>query len=150
MKIVVSNNQVKYAFSEGADVLLTDRLVADDIIALDMNSANAQVITTDTLPADWRDYACTWNGTAVVKGVSHLQMMQENDPDRYAEVLEDYASTARTKRDKLLLDCDWVAVKSFETSTDIPAAFTTYRQALRDITAQTGFPLTIEWPTQPE
>jgi hypothetical protein len=25
-------------------------------------------------------------------------------------------------------------------------AMTTYRQALRDITAQTGFPWTIEWP----
>lgn len=149
MKIVVSNNQVKYAFSDGADVLLTDRLVADDIIALDMNSANAQVITTDTLPADWRDYACTWNGTAVVKGVSHLQTMQENAPDRYAEVLEDYASTARAKRDKLLLDCDWVAVKSFETSTDIPEAWATYRQALRDVTDQETFPTSVNWPEAP-
>jgi Phage tail assembly chaperone protein len=33
--------------------------------------------------------------------------------------------------------------------TDAPvnkAAWATYRQALRDVTAQTGFPWTVEWP----
>jgi hypothetical protein len=31
----------------------------------------------------------------------------------------------------------------------MPEAMTTYRQALRDITEQSGFPWTIEWPDQP-
>jgi hypothetical protein len=26
----------------------------------------------------------------------------------------------------------------------------TYRQALRDVTAQPGFPFAVEWPTKPE
>jgi hypothetical protein len=35
---------------------------------------------------------------------------------------------------------------------DVPvdkAAYAAYRQALRDITKQTGFPWTVEWPVQP-
>jgi len=30
------------------------------------------------------------------------------------------------------------------------AAWAAYRQQLRDITAQAGFPWTVQWPTQPE
>lgn len=52
----------------------------------------------------------------------------------------------RTKRDLLLAESDWTQVA------DAPvdqAAWATYRQALRDIPAQAGFPNTIDWPTQP-
>jgi hypothetical protein len=32
----------------------------------------------------------------------------------------------------------------------VPDAWRTYRQALRDIPAQAGFPTTINWPVKPE
>jgi hypothetical protein len=44
---------------------------------------------------------------------------------------------------------DWVVTKALETGTDIPADWAAYRQALRDITAQEGFPNTIDWPESP-
>lgn len=53
---------------------------------------------------------------------------------------------ARVKRNALLAASDWTQVA------DAPvdqAAWATYRQALRDITAQAGFPESIEWPAQP-
>ena len=56
------------------------------------------------------------------------------------------AANARTKRNKLLQDCDWTQVA------DAPVdkiAWQSYRQALRDITEQAGFPLEIEWPVKP-
>jgi hypothetical protein len=49
--------------------------------------------------------------------------------------------------DTLLTASDWTQVA------DAPvdkAAWATYRQELRDISAQTGFPATVVWPTQPE
>jgi hypothetical protein len=52
----------------------------------------------------------------------------------------------RQRRNTLLVSSDWTQV------IDAPvdqAAWATYRQALRDIPAQNGFPLTIEWPTSP-
>lgn len=52
----------------------------------------------------------------------------------------------RKDRNKLLSDSDWTQVA------DAPVdktAWATYRQALRDITSQSGFPWTVEWPEQP-
>ena len=50
----------------------------------------------------------------------------------------------RNKRDRLLSDTDWMAL-SDNTMTPENAA---YRQALRDITAQEGFPYSVIWPTK--
>ena len=57
------------------------------------------------------------------------------------------ATQARTKRNGLLAASDWTQVA--DTPVD-QAAWATYRQALRDITAQAGFPETIDWPVAPE
>jgi hypothetical protein len=36
-----------------------------------------------------------------------------------------------------------------ELGTNIPAAWKTYRQELRDVPSQAGFPDSITWPTEP-
>jgi hypothetical protein len=59
------------------------------------------------------------------------------------------AKSVRDSRDTLLAECDWVAIKAFETGSSVSAQWTAYRQALRDITTQAGFPWTVEWPVQP-
>ena len=56
------------------------------------------------------------------------------------------AAAAREKRNTLLAECDWTQVA------DAPvdkAAWAGYRQALRDIPDQSGFPTSIVWPTAP-
>jgi len=56
------------------------------------------------------------------------------------------AKSVRASRDEKLKDCDWTQVA------DAPvdkAVWATYRQALRDVTAQSGFPWTITWPDKP-
>ena len=56
------------------------------------------------------------------------------------------ASAVRATRKEKLAECDWTQVA------DAPvdkAVWATYRQALRDITAQEGFPWTITWPDAP-
>ena len=60
------------------------------------------------------------------------------------------ASDIRATRDYLLTETDWVVVKHNELSAPIPQEWLDYRQALRDITEQTGFPEEIEWPQEPE
>ena len=55
------------------------------------------------------------------------------------------ARRARTDRDKLLAETDWLALSD----TTMSSEWTTYRQALRDVTGQAGFPNTITWPTKP-
>lgn len=56
----------------------------------------------------------------------------------------------RVFRDRLLSMCDWVIVKSIEADVPNIDDWKTYRQALRDVPDQEGFPWTIDWPTAPE
>ena len=57
------------------------------------------------------------------------------------------AKSVRASRSDKLKDSDWTQVE--DTPVD-KAAWATYRQELRDISAQAGFPWTVVWPTQPE
>lgn len=59
------------------------------------------------------------------------------------------ANSIRMDRDSLLAQSDWTQVGDSPLSTADKEAWATYRQALRDITAQTGFPYQITWPTAP-
>lgn len=54
----------------------------------------------------------------------------------------------RYTRNQRLIACDWTQCKDIPDSVSQPWA--TYRQALRDVPLQTGFPWTIEWPAKPE
>jgi len=61
------------------------------------------------------------------------------DPTNYL------ADQVRAQRNRLIAETDWWAT-SDRTMT---AAETTYRQDLRDIPAQAGFPSNVNWPTKP-
>jgi hypothetical protein len=56
------------------------------------------------------------------------------------------AESVRQQRTEKLKNSDWTQLAD---STADKAAWATHRQALRDITAQAGFPWTIDWPAQP-
>ena len=60
---------------------------------------------------------------------------------------EESAYYARAYRNKLLDECDNMMV-SDRPNVDVEA-WKTYRQALRDISKQEGFPLSIEFPQKP-
>jgi hypothetical protein len=59
------------------------------------------------------------------------------------------AKSVRQTRDDKLKECDWVVIKNLETNANIPGAWEVYRQALRDVPTQSGFPWTITWPDAP-
>lgn len=73
--------------------------------------------------------------------------------DKTAEELtkqdETKAASVRAERDSKLAACDWRVIKAFESGAPQDFEWAAYRQALRDITTQAGFPWTIYWPTQP-
>lgn len=56
----------------------------------------------------------------------------------------------RAERNGKLAECDWVVVKAQEKGTEVPAAWTTYRQALRDITNSATSVDDVTWPDKPE
>jgi hypothetical protein len=60
------------------------------------------------------------------------------------------AKSVRQTRDDKLKECDWRVIKALESNLPQDFAWATYRQNLRDITKQAGFPWEIIWPTIPE
>lgn len=58
-------------------------------------------------------------------------------------------SDPRIKRNTLLAACDWTQLPDVPSWVNVQA-WRTYRQKLRDITTQTGFPDRVEWPTPPQ
>jgi hypothetical protein len=53
-------------------------------------------------------------------------------------------ANVRAKRDGLLQETDWMALSDVTMSSDM----TSYRQSLRDIPSQSGFPFNVTWPTK--
>ena len=79
---------------------------------------------------------------------------QPTDAEIEAEVArlqeEQPKKEVRERRDRLLTESDWVTVRATERGDPVPTEWQTYRQSLRDITEQTGFPEEIEWPQEPQ
>lgn len=63
-----------------------------------------------------------------------------------SKTTDELSAQARVKRALLLAACDWTALADAPLDESARAAWTSYRQSLRDITSQPGFPVDIEWP----
>lgn len=56
------------------------------------------------------------------------------------------------RRNELLQESDWTDTYSApqRLGTELYTSWQTYRQALRDVTAQSGYPFNVQWPIKPQ
>jgi hypothetical protein len=101
---------------------------------VDLETGNL-VPCTPQRPADTADTLYTWDAVA--------------DDWKAAPTAAKLDRDARAKRAELLAASDWVTLRSTDTGQPIPAAWSAYRTALRNITDQPGYPNTINWPQAP-
>ena len=59
------------------------------------------------------------------------------------------AKQVRAKRDRLIAETDYLAMSDYPLSDEDKAAVMAYRQALRDVPTQEGFPREVVWPEVP-
>ncbi len=71
------------------------------------------------------------------------------DDDAKIALDERVAESVRIERNNRLSETDWVVIKALETNSPLSPEWISYRQALRDITQQSGFPWDIIWPSKP-
>ena len=69
-----------------------------------------------------------------------------HNPDQ--QDLEREAEEARQERNSLLAESDWSVLPDAPVADE--QAWKDYRQALRDVPQQNGFPTDIDWPVKPE
>jgi hypothetical protein len=88
--------------------------------------------------------AGTWSMCGIGWSYINGQFVEPPEPEQPPEQL---AAAARSKRNGLLAQTDWTQ------AADVPQAtkdlWTTYRQALRDLPEQSGFPADVVWPVKP-
>ena len=69
--------------------------------------------------------------------------------DEIAERLTAKSAEVRSQRNQLLAESDWTVLADSPLTTSKKTEWKTYRTALRDISAASGFPFTMSWPTKP-
>ena len=111
-------------------------------------------VPSDALLADWGVYPYTMQDRPeydhLTQNVQRLDITQVNGSWVQGwEVnnlpTEDAARNIRSQRDNLLSQTDWMALSDVT----IEPYWREYRQQLRDVTAQEGFPYSVTWPTNP-
>jgi hypothetical protein len=142
MKIIreKATNKVFYLFDELVNFSLneTNFQVGNEYI-LSVNGLTHEIVDGPP-PDEWiSGGALAFDGTWFIADQPLV--------DQYQQIkIEARAKSVRDDRNTRLSDSDWTQVA------DAPVdqtAWAAYRQALRDISDQEGFPWTINWPTQP-
>jgi len=86
-------------------------------------------------------YNATANGNVEFTEAEYAEY-EASLPQVEVSYQEHLKRTVRAERDVKLAETDWTA----STDVTMTAEMTAYRQALRDVPAQAGFPNTIDWP----
>ena len=88
-----------------------------------------------------------WNGSQWEESATEAELAEWEE--RHQIEPDMLAANARAKRAKLLADTDWTQVLDAPIDSATREAYRAYRQALRNIPEQKGFPETITWPELP-
>jgi hypothetical protein len=95
---------------------------------------------------------CDDDADAIIPGILDVLTQESFDAalaHEQAARFERTKNEVRGRRSWLLAECDWTQLADAPLSAEIKAAYAIYRQALRDVTAQVGFPDTIDWSVDP-
>ena len=93
------------------------------------------------------------DGTYSLKWDATKKEIVKDDTAKAAWELAEEWKRIRTERTRLLAETDWVVIKARENGGTVPAAWKTYRVALRDIPSEQSDKTKyseITWPTRPE
>jgi hypothetical protein len=95
-------------------------------------------------------YAITANSFRAIDDPSEAQAGEtvvDSVPDTLLKAIA--VLELRRQRDNLLCISDWTQGSDSPLSAAAKAAWATYREALRNVPQQDGFPATVTWPTAP-
>lgn len=103
---------------------------------------NSEVIATSYTEIVYSDIDKGWQGDCWIICDLELSMQPRKAYDLAA-------IEVRTERNQKLKDSDWTQLADATLSPETIEAWAAYRQALRDIPAQAGFPFDVTYPTKP-
>lgn len=110
------------------------------------------IYSVQSTPKSSNSYTLNYQNTVVQNEDGIWVESWTETPASDEEIEERTASKmieVRQIRNKLLQETDWVSIKAKDDGEDVPTNWKTYRQSLRDITEQEGFPHNVVWPNKP-
>lgn len=137
----ITHSEIRSAFpsvsfpSEMRDEVLAEHGVFP-VITLDPPEFDSATHTTDLSAPAFNAQANRWERSHSVR----VYNQQETDAK---------AKEVRAERDRRIAETDWLVIKNLELNQNVPGAWEVYRQALRDVPAQSGFPRNVTWPVKP-
>lgn len=119
--------------------------------ALPISNEAAQafgVYPVQPAPEPDSDYTVNVSRTAIKQGDQWVEqwISAPATPEEITERTGNQAAVVRSERNQKLANCDWTQLSDAPVDA-VPWA--AYRQALRDISGQAGFPWDIVWPSEP-
>ena len=100
--------------------------------------------------ADWPAPGMVQVEFEVVRGYDGKLYRKGEEPVKTdEEIAAGLAAEARAKRNALIAETDYMAMPDYPLDDEKKAAVLAYRQALRDVPEQAGFPRQIDWPVKP-
>ena len=117
----------------------------------DLTSFGVYPVTAVESPSYDPEAEVISQGTPVLKDGKWTQVWTKSDLSDEVKAANAAAkvAAARNNRDMLLTNTDWRVSLATEAGTTLSDEWKAYRQALRDVPAQSGFPDNITWPTEP-
>jgi hypothetical protein len=111
-------------------------------------AADFGVFLVSPAPQPVDRYDINLERTAIKQGLDWVEQWIETPatPKQITERTAAKEAEVRQQRNGLLSACDWTQLPDAPVDRTIWA---TYRQELRDVTAQEGFPWNVVWPEQP-
>ena len=133
-------------FLNGKPVCCGDISLPSDITRASAESSGNVCMESDTEPEFYTRWVHTTPESPDNVGDKYGSIAIYLTDAEYDTVL---AASARQKRDRLIAATDYLVTPDYPIESDRLAKVKIYRQALRDIPEQSGFPRTITWPEKP-
>ncbi len=112
-----------------------------------LSSFDADPVLNGATPQATRYQVVARDGVEEVNGQWFTKfVLVDMEDEAKAAVDAQQAASTRAERNRRLSESDWTQVADAPVNRD---EWLAYRQALRDLTAQAGFPFDVTWPEQP-
>lgn len=111
---------------------------------------NAIIVDTSLITEDFDLYeVLDGKSPTLIEGWETIKAnrLAEHEAEKARVEAEGAVISIRMQRDAKLAESDWTQMPDY--TSEIKESWAIYRQALRDITTQDGFPNEVTWPTKP-
>lgn len=112
-----------------------------------LDGFDADAVLNGAQPSATRYQTVTRDGVKEIGGKWFTKFALVDMPDEAKAAMDaQQAASIRAERNRKLAECDWTQLLDAQVD---EVAWASYRQALRDLPAQDGFPWDVEWPSAP-